>query len=247
MTSAFWDDYAKGYDALCVLIPYEELQHAMLAAAAPKQGERLLVAGCGTGNFEALAIQQYPDLHIDAVDFSPDMLQRARAKCAGYAQIRYQQADLCTTIPLPDAGIDLAVMCIVFYALPDQRAALREIFRVLRPGGRLILCDRQPRSALSPIMQAHLRALRTLPPGARAIRWRQTMSALFRLAGVAAKNLLVINKRHRQGAYRYLSIEEATTLLTSVGFTVRALPPVYAEQCWMLHATRPIAEEVPLS
>jgi len=243
MSSTFWDHYAAvGYDALRVLIPYEEMQQALLTVAALSPGERLLVAGCGTGNLEWLAAQQVPDLRIDALDFSPAMLMRARTKCASFTGVRHLQADLCAELPLPDAGMDAAVMCNVLYTLPDQAAALREIYRVLRPGGRLALCDRLPSSTLQPILRAHISALRTLRAPARWGRWLRTLAALPRLALVAAANI-TIKRRRDVGAYQYLSVEEANALLRSVGFEVGEPQPAYAEQCWLLRATRPTVEE----
>jgi len=237
-SSTFWDFYAvAGYDALRVLIPYEELQRTVVESAALSSGERLLVAGCGTGNLEWLATRQVPDLRIDAVDFSNAMLCRARAKCATMPGVRHHQADLCAELPLPYAGVDAAVMCNVLYALPDQAAALREIHRVLRPGGRLVLCDRQPWSTMRPIMRAHIDALRALRARARWGRLLETLSALPWLALVAAANIK-ITRRHRAGAYRYLSVEEAKELLISVGFEIEKALPAYAEQCWLLRAIR---------
>ena len=239
MSSTFWDHYAAvGYDALRALIPYEQLQRAVVDAAVLSPGERLLVAGCGTGNLEWLAAQQVPDLRIDAVDFSPAMLQRARAKCAALSGITHTQADLCAGLPLPEASVDATVMCNVLYALPDQAAAVRGIARVLRPGGRFVLCDRQPWSTMRPIMREHMSALRGLQAAERRRRWLRTLAAIPRLALVAAANIS-IERRHREGAYRYLSAEEAKTLLTTAGFEVGELQSAYAEQCWLLRATRP--------
>jgi len=240
MSSTFWDHYAAvGYDALRVLIPYEKMQRAVVDAAALSPGERLLVAGCGTGNLEWLAAQLVPDLQIDAVDFSPAMLKLAQAKCAAFPGITHTRADLCAGLPFPEASLDAAVMCNVLYALPDQAAAVRGIARALRPGGRLVLCDRQPWSTMRPIMREHLGALRELRAAERWGRWLRTLAAMPRLALVAAANIS-IERRHREGAYRYLSVEEAKSLLTTAGFEVGELQPAYAEQCWLLRATRPV-------
>ena len=243
MSSTLWNQYAVlGYDALRALIPYTELQQAVVAAAALLPGERLLVAGCGTGNLEWLAARQAPEARIDAVDISPAMLARARAKCADFPRVRHFQADICRSLPLPTASEDVAVMCNVFYTLSDQTAALREIHRVLRPGGRFVLCDRQPWSTMRPIVRAHVRALRALTPAARMGGWWRTLAAVPRLALVAAVNL-GIQRRHRRGEYRYLSVDEATTMLTRAGFAVREVQSAYAEQCWLLRAVRGSAPE----
>jgi hypothetical protein len=54
---------------------------------------------------------------------------------------------------------------------------------------------------------------------------------------------MTIKRRHDEGAYRYLSVEEANALLRSVGFEVGEPQPVYAGQCWLLRATHPTVEE----
>ncbi len=243
MSSTFWDYYAAaGYDALRLLTPYEALQQAVVDACALTGHERLLVAGCGTGNLECLATRRFPRLAVDALDFSPAMLARARAKCADRPRVRHLQADLCAGVPLPDAGADVAVMCNVLYALPDQQAALREIHRVVRPGGRFVLCDRQPWSSMAPIVRAHLTALRALPVPQRAACWLRALPAFPRLALVGIANAR-IQRRHRAGAYTFHSVEEITRLLAAIGFDVRAQQSVYAEQCWLVCAERRPAEE----
>ena len=238
MTSTFWDHYAAvGYDALRVLAPYEALQQAMLDAVRPAPDERMLVAGCGTGNLEWLAARRMPGMPIDAVDFSPAMLARARAKCAALPTVRHLQADLCAEMPLPTAHYDVAVMCNVLYALPAQRTALLNIRRLLRPGGRLILCDRHPWSTISPVVSAHLATLRHLPPSARARRWAHTLAAVPRFALVTLANL-AIQRRGQEGTYHFFALQEISDLLRAIDFTVGECRTVYAEQCWLLHATR---------
>lgn len=237
--ATFWDRYAAvGYDTLRELAPYEALQDAVIAAAAPQAGERLLVAGCGTGNLEVLALRDLPALSIDAIDFSPAMLERARAKCAGYPNVRHLQADLCARLPLPDMSCDVAVMCNVLYALVDGPAALREIFRVLRPGGRFILCDRQPWSTIAPVVKAHYAALRALPPEQRYERWTRTLLTLPRLGLVALANLS-LQKSYRRGDCRFYATEAITDILRAIGFTISDPQSVYADQCWLLRAERP--------
>jgi len=238
MSSAFWDRYAAyGYDALRVLTPYMALQRTLMAAVAPAEHERLLVAGCGTGNLEWMLVQEQPALAIEAVDFSAAMLAQARAKCAAYPQIRHQQADLCARLPYPDGAIDVAVMCNVLYALPDGLAALREIRRVLRPGGRFILCDPQPGSGIGPVIQAHVAALRGMPPGESRRHWLRSILTLPRFALLALPNL-GIQQRFRDGSYRIYTLEAIEAVLTAEGFAVGERRTVYAEQCWLVRAER---------
>lgn len=238
MSSTFWDSYAAiGYDALCALLPYERLQETVVDAAALTPEDRVFVAGCGTGNFEAFALRRFPQLTIDAVDFSPQMLARAQAKCTGHASVHHQQADLCAPLPFATACFDIAVMCNVMYALPDAPAALRELGRVVRPGGRLVLCDRHPWSRILPVARAHAADLRALPPGARTARWLRTLGALPLLLGVAGANV-AIQRRYTQGAYAFHALEDIPLLLRTAGFAVVEQSTVYADQCWLIRAER---------
>jgi ubiquinone/menaquinone biosynthesis C-methylase UbiE len=234
----FWDWYAAiGYDALLALAPYAALQADVVDTAACQAGERVLVAGCGTGNFEHGALAHTPELSIEAVDFAPSMLARARRKNAANAAVCYHQADLCATLPFAPASFDVAVMCNVLYALPDPDAALREIARVVKPGGRFVLCDRPPHSHFGPVARAHCVALAARPPLRRLGGWLRTAAVLPALGGVMLANVR-IQQRHRDGAYHFFAEDEIRGRLTAAGFAVEHCRPAYADQCWLLLARR---------
>lgn len=232
----FWDWYAAiGYDALLALAPYADLQAAVVDAADCRAGERVLVAGCGTGNFEHGALARTPELTIEAVDFAPSMLARARRKNGD--AVSYRQADLCATLPFDAATFDLAVMCNVLYALPDPRAALTEIARVVQPGGRFLLCDRPPHSHFGPVARAHVAALRARPPLPRLAGWLRTAALLPALGGVMLANMR-IQQRQREGAYTFFAEDDIRALLDTLGFAVARCELAYAGQCWLLLARR---------
>lgn len=100
-----------------------------------RPGEKVLDAGCGTGVVSrALAAG---GAEVTGIDISPAMLAVAREKSAG-SNIVYLEGDM-TLLPLPDASFD-AVVCFTaleFVAKPEK--ALEEMWRVLKPGGRLIV------------------------------------------------------------------------------------------------------------
>ena len=94
--------------------------------------------GCGTGQIaEALA----PFVRgVVGVDESPEMLETARRRLAGQENVELRGGSL-EALPLPDLFLDAAVVFLVLHYIADPPAALREIARVLRPGGRLLIAD----------------------------------------------------------------------------------------------------------
>lgn len=99
---------------------------------------RVLEVAVGTG----LNLPHYPrGLGLVGVDFSPAMLRRARDRAAelGLA-VDLQEADA-EDLPFPDRSFDTVVCTLALCGIPDNRAAIEQMRRVLRPGGRLLLLD----------------------------------------------------------------------------------------------------------
>jgi SAM-dependent methyltransferase len=106
-----------------------------------KTGERILEVGPGTGYY-TLDVAEWvkPDGRLDILDLQQEMLDHTtgRADEAGLANVTPTQADA-TEMPYEDGTFDAAYLVAVLGEIPDQDAALRELSRVLKPGGRLIV------------------------------------------------------------------------------------------------------------
>lgn len=98
----------------------------------------ILDAGCGNGrHLRFLLRESDPDARLVAFDLSQKMLRRAH-KAVRSDRVRYLSADL-TRLPLADASFDAIICGWVLEHLPDPRPGLRELARVLRPAGKLLL------------------------------------------------------------------------------------------------------------
>ncbi len=102
---------------------------------------RVLDVGCGTGALAVTAAQRWPNVTVDAIDASDGMLAIARADLAERpaavrARVRFAQA-FADRLPFEDATFDVVVSAFVLQLVPSVPRALREMRRVLRPGGRL--------------------------------------------------------------------------------------------------------------
>lgn len=134
-----WDLAADDYEPLWQrqLAP---AQAAMLELARPRPGEQVLDVACGTGLITLAAARAVgPDGRVLGVDISDRMVERAarRANTLGLgARARFERMDG-EALALPDASFDLALCGLGLMYLPDWDRGLREMRRVLRPGGRL--------------------------------------------------------------------------------------------------------------
>lgn len=104
-------------------------------------GERVLDVGSGPGLLAAeLAPAVGPEGRVCGIDASEAMIALARQRCAGVRWCEFQKADA-AALPYPDSSFDVAVSTQVYEYVRDIPAALGELHRVLRPGGRAGILD----------------------------------------------------------------------------------------------------------
>jgi demethylmenaquinone methyltransferase/2-methoxy-6-polyprenyl-1,4-benzoquinol methylase len=114
--------------------------------AVVRQGDRVLDACCGTGDLAVAALKAGAS-DVVGIDFSPRMLERARAK---QQRVTWMEGDL-LALPFAESDFDAATVGFGVRNVADLSAALRELARVVRPGGRLgILEITTPTGVLAP-------------------------------------------------------------------------------------------------
>ena len=101
----------------------------------------VLDLACGTGDFTAALLRQFPDARVTGVDLTPEMLAIARQKLAGSADVAFCTGDAQDLAAFSDATFDLVVCAFGFRNFPDKEKALAACHRVLKPTGRLIVLE----------------------------------------------------------------------------------------------------------
>ncbi len=138
----------------------------LTAQAAVRHGDRVLDACCGTGDLALAALEAGGD--VVGLDFSGRMLERARRKSDA---VEWVQGDV-TALPYEDGSFDAVTVGFGIRNVPELEAGLRELARVLRPGGRFGCLEiTRPRGVLRPFFRLWFDGLvpllgRILPGGA---------------------------------------------------------------------------------
>jgi ubiquinone/menaquinone biosynthesis C-methylase UbiE len=169
----FFDAVALPYELL-TRNPVWERHCAQMAGELPAGARRVLDLGCGPGN---------STVHLPAGsiggDYALSMLHRARRRAPAMPLLCLDAGAL----PLKSGSLDAVTFHSVLYLLPDQPAALREVVRVLRPGGRAVLLE--PREAPGATIRGLLRALRSPRWAVTAALWRSMSRAYGRFTSDA--------------------------------------------------------------
>lgn len=134
-----WDRAAAVYDRAWSR-QLEPAQDLLLDMAALREGEEVLEVACGSGLVTLrIADAVGPTGRLVATDLSDGMLERASeaAEAAGQGWITFERMHA-EALGLPDAGFDAALCALGLMYAPDPAAALREMTRVVRPGGRVV-------------------------------------------------------------------------------------------------------------
>lgn len=193
------DTAAPIYDWLTAQEIWRRHIRERIASRLPDHAADVLDDGTGPAVSAIAIAAARPRVHVVGLDISGPMIARARphvARATDRDRITLVQGDA-MALPFPDASFDGVTGHSFLYLMPDRAKALAEAFRVLRPGGRIVLLE--PRSGLripSPRFLAQ-----SLPFGCSMLLWRFVSGVEGRFSEASLRSAL------EKPGFRVLSIE----------------------------------------
>jgi demethylmenaquinone methyltransferase/2-methoxy-6-polyprenyl-1,4-benzoquinol methylase/phosphoethanolamine N-methyltransferase len=119
------------------------LRKMTVDTALIQRGDTVLDVGCGTGEVALLAKTRTKEGKVHGIDPAPEMIAVARKKAERKKVDIDFRVGVIESLPFPDASIDVVTSSLMMHHLPDdlKSRGLKEIYRVLKPGGRLLIAD----------------------------------------------------------------------------------------------------------
>jgi phosphatidylethanolamine/phosphatidyl-N-methylethanolamine N-methyltransferase len=159
-----------------------------MARLAPGPGESILEIGVGTG----LSALQYPrDCRVAAIDLSAHMIERAQARLArrGVDHVALCRMDA-ARLAFPDAQFDAIYACYVMNVVPDPVKVARELVRVCKPAGRIVLLNHFDHggSASRPVDRFIGRLVTRV-----GVDWHVNLRSFLERAGLRAESIELVN------------------------------------------------------
>ena len=166
------------------------------AIASLQPGQTVLDLGSGAGIDCFLAARQVgPEGKVLGVDMTPEMLEKARgnAQKGGYENVEFRLGEI-EALPVADASVDVIISNCVLNLSADKGRVLREAFRVLRPGGRMVVSDLVSELPVPDILEGDLDAVAGCLP-----TFRDAYLSEYREAGF--ENVRIVDENPYPASY----------------------------------------------
>ncbi len=139
-----WKGLTPLYDPILRWVMQENhFKKELIRQAQIRPGERVLDLGCGTATLTVMVKQTHPEAQVTGLDGDQNVLQIGRAKAERVGVSLILDQGMAYDLPYPGASFDRVISSLMFHHLTtlDKQRAMKEVYRVLRPGGAFWIAD----------------------------------------------------------------------------------------------------------
>jgi len=248
----FWHDYLGHFQSVGKCPDYVKLLDHVFHALGPiTPGQQFLDAGCGNGNagvfflnrLRAGILAEIPvsngSIEYVGIDVVPEALRRANRSMVSaisdcqegnfswhpLVKMSWAQVDLGHPLPFPNNQFDRIVSNLVVGYVHDPRAALKEFYRVLAPGGRMVISNLKPNGDFSGIYQSLVRS-------AELPQQREEARDLL-------NNYGKIRQAEKEGQFCFFDRTEWEAIVATLGCTHAKVYPAFTGQAYLIVLEKP--------
>lgn len=230
----FWQRYFNFYDTLNEAIPYRQMIERQAELLGPMKDEMILDAGTGTGNVAVALLAR--GARVTGIDFCEPALEMCRRKAP---QGEFRFGDLTRQLEFDANYFDKIACCCVLHVLnrSTQEFAVRELFRVLKPGGKIVITAFAV--GFSPIT-VYLATVRERHQSGGLFN---TALFVFRYSFNTMRIMYYVSRIKRaeqSGEYNFFSPDDLVRVLEQAGFAVSKIEKGFADQCVTAVALKPL-------
>lgn len=237
----FWEIYSYFYSlSLRNSFPYGCLLEDLNNTLDIRERENILDAGCGPGLVIEKVIEEHTGKRISVIglDFSRGMIKRARKRCKNFSNVKLQIADLNKNLEFPGNFFDKVICSNTLYALENPHRVISEFYRVLKPGGAVIIANPKPNAGEKELIREHLTALKKITPIYKKIYHIFIFLLLIPVNLVVITINKVIIEKGKGKEYHFLGKEDLQKILQEVGFKNINISSCYIDQDWLVRAEK---------
>ncbi len=251
MGAGFWKDYLQNFQSVGNCEDYLSLLDHVLHALGPvRAGNRILDAGCGNGTaalslfhavsqWDCSSIENNPIRYV-GVDMIPDGLHRIKYIMELMASSRQEKIaspsprlhtswarmDLHASLPFPDSSFDRILSNLVLGYVKTPEVTLKELYRVLAPGGRMVISNLKPDGDFSGIYQRLVNHAKNQQERTQA---RELLN-----------NYGKIRQAEKDGQFHFFHREQWRQILDSLGQQEAQIYPTFANQAYLIVIHKPL-------
>lgn len=230
---SFWGIYSIFYNsALKEWFPYQHLIRDLIDNLEVGEGDNILDAGCGGGFLIRKIIEenQSKRIKITGIDYRPEMINFAKRKCANFSDVDFKIADLNKKIKFPNDSFNKIVCCNTLYALENPEKVISEFYRILKPGGVLVVTNPKPENRGKVLLQEQIKSLKELTPISKKLYHIFLFFLLTPVSFVIIIMNKIISDRAKKGKYHFLDKKELEAIYQKPGFRNIRISSTYANQ-----------------